>query len=80
MLKALGNRPATRLIPHLADFSSYKRGATLKLLAESEKVGIEARDAFLAWISDGSRSATQPLPAFKNTHCWQVTPQRWRVC
>ncbi|PWU20002.1 MAG: hypothetical protein C5B50_04960 [Verrucomicrobia bacterium] len=59
MLKALGSRPATRLIPHLGDFSSSERGAALKLLAETEKVGGEARDAFLAWIGDASRSVRE---------------------
>lgn len=56
MLKALGKRPATRLIPHLADFSPYERSQALKQLATPEKPDGTARDTFLSWIGDGTRS------------------------
>lgn len=56
MLKALGNRPATRLIPHLANFSAYERASALGLLAKNDQIEDASRDAFLAWIGDGSRS------------------------
>ena len=55
MLNAIGKRPATRLIPHLADFTSCERGRALRLLGQTEKIGGQARDAFLSWIGDGSR-------------------------
>ena len=52
MLRALGKRPPTRLISHLPKFTNYERGAALRALAEPDKVGPEARDAFLDWIGD----------------------------
>jgi Family of unknown function (DUF5724)/Domain of unknown function (DUF4132) len=52
IIRALGKRPATRLIPHLPKLSNYERSAALEALAKPEKVGSEARDAFLDWIGD----------------------------
>lgn len=56
MLKALGKRPATRLIAHLADFTAYERGEALGKLAEPEKIEPPTRNAFLAWIGDNTRT------------------------
>ncbi len=55
LIRALGKRPATRLIAHLADLTSYERGEALALMAKPEKADAAAREAFLAWVGDGTR-------------------------
>jgi hypothetical protein len=59
MLRALGKRPATRLIPHLADLTPYERGEAVKLLAKPDKPDATARDTFLAWVGDNSRGVRE---------------------
>ena len=52
LFSALGTRPPTRLIPYLADASSYTRGYIARLLAETKPWNPAQRDTLFALVAD----------------------------
>jgi len=52
MVDALGDRPASRLLPYLGSMSPYPRGRTAYLLAKQKKLDAETRAALLKLVGD----------------------------
>ncbi len=59
MPKNLGQRPPTRLIPHLPHMSAHGRATVIGLLGKQENWDAETRSTLFALVGDGSRSVRE---------------------
>jgi hypothetical protein len=59
LVNSLGQRPPTRLIPHLERMGVYKRAAVVGLLAGQRQWETETRDTLFALVGDASKQVRE---------------------
>jgi hypothetical protein len=69
----LGERPSTRLIPHLQEMGPHSRTIVVRMLAQQEKWDSATRDTLFALLGDASRQVRET--ALQHLAKCQITPK-----